>query len=118
MNQEETLAKLAREWNNNQCEGCFSPLRDCVCELCEVCEALVTQCDCNRCEDCGTIYSGKDSEEKLNDDGNCLNCADSWSCGACGEICEIEDGTVSSNQGFMEFTHKAELCSAQDEIGE
>jgi hypothetical protein len=43
-------------------------------------------------------------------------CPDDWSCGACGEICEIEDGTVSMNSGLLEFTHKAELCSAQDEV--
>jgi len=43
-------------------------------------------------------------------------CPEFWSCGACGESCEIEDGIVSLNQGFKEFTHKAELCPAQDEI--
>ena len=42
-------------------------------------------------------------------------CTENWSCGACGEICEIEDGTVALNQGLKEFTHKAELCPAQDE---
>jgi hypothetical protein len=42
-------------------------------------------------------------------------CPENWSCGACGEICEIEDGTISLNQGLKEFTHKAELCPAQDE---
>jgi hypothetical protein len=39
-----------------------------------------------------------------------------YSCGACGEICEETDGTVSMNSGLLEFTHKAELCSAQDEV--
>ena len=43
-------------------------------------------------------------------------CADDWACGACGEICEIEEGTVANNEGYLEFTHKAELCAAQDEI--
>lgn len=42
-------------------------------------------------------------------------CPESWSCGACGEICEIEDGTVTNNENYLEFTHKAELCAAQDE---
>ena len=74
-NKEEQDARAKREWESNKCEGCFSPLRDCVCELCEVCEALVTQCDCNRCEDCGTIYSAEDSAENLNEDNNCANCA-------------------------------------------
>ena len=45
-------------------------------------------------------------------------CPENWSCGACGVICEIEDGTVALNQGLKEFTHKAELCPAQDEIEE
>jgi hypothetical protein len=42
-------------------------------------------------------------------------CADDWACGACGEICNIEDGTVTNNNNYIEFTHKAELCAAQDE---
>lgn len=41
---------------------------------------------------------------------------ENYSCGACGEICEATDGTVSMNSGLVEFTHKAELCSAQDEV--
>jgi hypothetical protein len=41
---------------------------------------------------------------------------ENYSCGACGEICEETDGTVSMNSGLLEFTHKAELCSAQDEV--
>jgi hypothetical protein len=40
MKSEQTLARLAREWNSNQCEGCFSPLRDCVCEMPTVEEVL------------------------------------------------------------------------------
>jgi hypothetical protein len=43
-------------------------------------------------------------------------CIEFWSCGACGESCEIEDGSVSLNQGFKEFTHKPELCPAQDDL--
>lgn len=43
-------------------------------------------------------------------------CPDIWSCGACGELCTIEEGTVSMNLNYIEFTHKAELCGAQDEI--
>ena len=39
-----------------------------------------------------------------------------YSCGACGEICEAQDGTITSNSGLIEFTHRAELCPAQDEI--
>jgi len=42
-------------------------------------------------------------------------CPDNYCCGACGEITEHEDGEVVMNQGFIEFIHKAELCSAQDE---
>lgn len=41
-----------------------------------------------------------------------------FSCGACGEICEPQDGTIAYNSGLLEFTHKAELCPAQDEIKE
>lgn len=39
-----------------------------------------------------------------------------YSCGACGEICEEQDGNIALNSGLIEFTHKAELCPAQDEI--
>jgi hypothetical protein len=46
------------------------------------------------------------------------DCPDWWSCGACGEFCNIEDGTITNNNNYIEFTHKAELCPAQDEIGE
>ena len=41
---------------------------------------------------------------------------ENYSCGACGEICEETDGTISMNSGLIEFTHNAELCPAQDEI--
>lgn len=43
-------------------------------------------------------------------------CPDIWSCGACGELCTIEEGTVAINQGLIEFTHSKEICGAQDEI--
>lgn len=43
---------------------------------------------------------------------------ESYSCGACGEICELKDGIVSMNSGLIEFTHNADLCPAQDEIEE
>jgi hypothetical protein len=43
---------------------------------------------------------------------------DFYSCGACGEICELQDGIVSINAGLIEFTHKSDLCPAQDEIEE
>ena len=41
---------------------------------------------------------------------------ETYSCGGCGEICEAQDGTIAMNKGLIEFTHKAELCGAQDEI--
>lgn len=75
MNKEEKDARAKREWNANQCEGCFSPLRDCVCEICEICDDTVSQCDCNRCEDCGTIFAAEDVAENLNEDNNCATCA-------------------------------------------
>lgn len=46
-------------------------------------------------------------------------CPELWSCGACGEICDAEDGTILNSNGdgfYGEFAHKAELCSAQDEV--
>jgi hypothetical protein len=43
-------------------------------------------------------------------------CPESYSCGACGEVCDSEDGIVELNQGYIEFTHKPELCPAQDEL--
>jgi hypothetical protein len=43
-------------------------------------------------------------------------CPDVWSCGACGELCDISEGTVAINQGLIEFTHSAKICGAQYEI--
>ena len=43
-------------------------------------------------------------------------CPDDWNCEACGEICEIEDGTVNIEDEQIVFTHKKDLCAAQDEI--
>ena len=57
-------------------------------------------------------------EDYLKENTKDHQCPESWSCGACGEICDIEDGTISLNQGLKEFTHKAKLCPAQDEIKE
>ena len=45
-------------------------------------------------------------------------CPEFWSCGACGEICDKEDGTILNSNGdgfYGEFVHNPELCSAQDE---
>jgi hypothetical protein len=57
-------------------------------------------------------------DEYLTENTKDHQCPDNWSCGACGEICEIEDGEVFLNLGFKEFVHKPELCPAQDEICE
>lgn len=65
--------RAKREWKNNSCEGCFQPLRDCLCD-------------------------------------------DEFSCGACGEICDESEGTISLNSGLIEFNHNPELCPAQDEL--
>ena len=43
-------------------------------------------------------------------------CPTDYSCGGCGEICDITEGTVAINNGMIEFTHTAKLCGAQDEI--
>jgi hypothetical protein len=43
-------------------------------------------------------------------------CPESYACGACGEVCDSEDGIVELNSGYIEFTHKPELCPAQDEL--
>jgi hypothetical protein len=59
------------------------------------------------CKICFEDYLIKNTKEH--------QCVESWSCGACGEICETEDGTIALNQGLKEFTHKPELCPAQDE---
>ena len=32
---EKEIAKSIREWQNNECEGCAQPLRDCLCEVYE-----------------------------------------------------------------------------------
>ena len=43
-------------------------------------------------------------------------CPDEWICEACGEICDIEDGTVEMVSFIPNFKHKAKLCGAQDEL--
>jgi hypothetical protein len=43
-------------------------------------------------------------------------CPDFYNCEACGEGCEPDEGTVELIEGEIIFTHKAELCPAQDEI--
>jgi hypothetical protein len=43
-------------------------------------------------------------------------CPEFYDCGACGEGCEAEEGTIELIEGEIVFTHKAELCPAQDEI--
>jgi hypothetical protein len=45
-------------------------------------------------------------------------CPEKYACGACGESCDIQDGTITEHEGVLEFTHKAGLCPAQDEIEE
>ena len=67
----------------------------------------------NEREICGICFG-----EYIADNAKEHQCPEEWSCGGCGEICEIEDGIVTDNNGFLEFTHKAELCPAQDEIEE
>jgi hypothetical protein len=41
-----------------------------------------------------------------------------FSCGGCGELCDESAGTLSYIGIEATFTHSAELCPAQDEIGE
>jgi hypothetical protein len=55
-------------------------------------------------------------DEYLEENTKDHQCPDNWSCGACGQICEIEDGEVLLNSGLKEFVHKAELCDANDEV--
>jgi hypothetical protein len=48
-------------------------------------------------------------------------CPDFYNCGACGEICDAEDGTITNSNGeghFGEFTHKPELCAEICEVCE
>jgi hypothetical protein len=45
-----------------------------------------------------------------------MNQEKEFSCGACGEICEAEEGTIVIWDGEAEFTHEASLCPAQDEL--
>jgi len=47
----------------------------------------------------------------------CEKCANVFCCGACGEIVSHADGEQLNNNGFIEFVHRADLCSANDEIG-
>jgi len=57
-------------------------------------------------------------DEYLTENTKDHQCPEEWLCGACGEACEIEDGTITETDGSKEFVHTAELCPAQDEIGE
>lgn len=43
-------------------------------------------------------------------------CPEYYSCDACGEECEAEEGTIELIENEIVFTHNAELCPAQDEI--
>jgi hypothetical protein len=46
-------------------------------------------------------------------------CPEFYNCGACGEICDAENGTITDSNGagiYGEFTHNPKLCPAQDEI--
>jgi len=54
-------------------------------------------------------------DEYLEENTKDHQCPDNWSCGACGQICEIEEGEVVLNSGNKEFVHKPELCDANDE---
>jgi hypothetical protein len=65
------------------------------------------------CQICFGGYSQENAKDH--------QCPEFYNCGACGEICDAENGTITDSNpaGFFgEFTHKAELCPAQDEIGE
>jgi hypothetical protein len=45
-------------------------------------------------------------------------CPEFYYCGACGEICDAEQGTITDDNGegfYGEFTHNKDLCPAQDE---
>jgi hypothetical protein len=65
------------------------------------------------CQICFGSYLKENTKDHL--------CPEFYNCGACGEICDAESGTITNSNGegnFGEFTHKAELCAAQDEICE
>ena len=47
-----------------------------------------------------------------------MNQEKEFSCGACGEICEAEEGTLIIENRKAVFNHEASLCPAQDEIEE
>lgn len=67
----------------------------------------------------GCMNCGYRTENKAEMDlfiANGCQCQESYSCGGCGEICELKDGSISVNSGLIEFTHNPNLCPAQDEI--
>ena len=45
-----------------------------------------------------------------------MNQEKEFSCGACGYICEAEEGTLMIENGEAVFNHEASLCPAQDEL--
>lgn len=57
-------------------------------------------------------------EEYIADYAKDHQCPDVFCCGACGEIVDHEEGEYMENSGYPEFVHKADLCSANDEIEE
>lgn len=57
-------------------------------------------------------------EEYLADNAKEHDCPDTFCCGACGEIVSHEEGEYIDDSAFAEFVHKADLCSANDEIEE
>jgi len=67
------------------------------------------QAICNNCF--GGYIAGNEKEHE---------CPEVFCCGACGEIVDHTDGEIvdTNGAGFIgEFVHRADLCSANDEIG-
>ena len=85
---------------------------DCLCHNCNG-----SQCNASKeMETCLICFGGY-----LLENAKDHQCPEFYNCGACGEICDTESGTITNSNGegnFGEFTHNAELCPAQDEIGE
>jgi hypothetical protein len=85
----------------------------------DLCQRITNQPDPERghqmeiCQICFGSYLKENTKDH--------QCPDFYNCGACGEICDADDGTITDSNGegnFGEFTHNPELCAAADEICE
>lgn len=71
-------------------------------EFCDASDEIET------CTDCNQEYLSTESHD----------CPNVFCCGDCGKIVGHDEGESIQNGGFTEFIHRADLCSANNEIAD